>query len=182
MDKEKQKKTISKIRNIGIVLVLMLFVIKLNKSLFFLVVFSILTYLGKYIRGMFGLKLVVLDPLLFAAIMMAKHIGYKEAIILVAINTLIVDFATSIASDGTFANFFLFSAGAVISVMLFGGMNVVVYASIGGLIYAAGYFIYRTLVPTQPKFEVISKCFTSFLFTFLYASFFGPLLGLIMSV
>ena len=180
---QKNKKSIlAKIRNIVIVLALMLLLIKLNKNLFFMVVFSLLAYAGKQIRNMFGLKLVVLDPLHFSAIMMAKYIGFKEAIILVAINTLIVDLVTSLASDGTFANFFLFSASAVVSVMLLGNTNVVLYCTAAALMYSVGYYYYRVLVPSQAPFEVVSKCITSFVFTFLYSSFFGPLLGLLMSV
>jgi hypothetical protein len=179
---QKKKLNLTKLRNYAVVIVILLVIIKLNKTLFFMIVFSVLAYLGKQIRGMFGLKLVVLDPLHFSAIMMAKYIGLKEAIILVAINTLIVDMLTAIASDGTFANFFLFSGSAVLSVLLLGGTNVVIYSSVAALMYAVGYYFYRVLVPSQAPFEVVSKCITSFVFTFLYASFFGPLLGLLMSV
>ncbi len=181
VQKTKKKNNLTYIlKKFGIPLILILVLIKINKTFFFLALFSILTYIGKYIRGMFGLKLVVLDPLHFCTIMVAKHIGLKEAIILVAINTLIVDFATSIASDGTFANFFLYSGSAVLSVFLFGNLNPVVFSSIAGILYSIGYYIYRTLVPTQPSFEVVSKCITSFIFTFLYSSFFGPIFGIIM--
>jgi hypothetical protein len=184
-EKEQKKKSnpiIDILKKWGFLIVIILVLIKINKTLFFLIIFSVLTYLGKYIRGMFGLKLVVLDPLHFCTIMTANYLGIKEAIILVAINTIIVDFATQIASDGTFANFFLFSSSAVASVFLLGNMNAVVYCSFAGLLYAVGYYIYRTIVPTQASYEVISKCVTSFMFTFLYSSFFGPLMKILMTL
>ncbi|MFH2020753.1 MAG: hypothetical protein ABIJ34_05025 [archaeon] len=179
---KKKRFDLKKIRNLLIGLVVLLAIIKINKTVFFILVFSVLTYLGKQIRGMFGLKMVVLDPLHFSAIMMVRYIGVKEAIILVAFNTLIVDFATAIATDGTFANFFLFSSSAIISVTLLGGAAPVVFCTFAGLLYSIGYFMYRSVVRTQSQFEVVSKVTTSFIFTFLYGSFIGPLLGLLMSV
>ncbi len=179
---KKKNKAAEFLKKWGLPILGILLLIKINKTYFFLILFSILTYIGKYIRGMFGLKLVVLDPLHFCAIMVAKHIGLKEAIILVAINTIIVDFATQIASDGTFANFFLFGGSAIFSVAILGSTNVVLYSCFAALLYSIGYYIYRAFVPTQPSFEVVSKCITSFVFTFLYSSFFGPLFGLLMGV
>ena len=179
---EKRKALIKKLRNILIVLVFLIALIKFRKALFFIVIFTIVAYIGKYIRGMFGLKMVVLDPLHFSAIMMAKFIGIKEAIIFVAINTLIIDFITFIASDGTFANFFFYAGSSALAVMIFGNTNMLIYGSIAALIYSVSYFLYRTLVIPNPPFEVISKCITSFIFTFLYLSFIGPLLAIFMSV
>ncbi len=179
--KKKRNPNIKLIRNIVLVLIAVLVMLKINKTLFFMVIFSVLAYLGKYIRGMFGLKLIVLDPLHFSAIMMANYIGIKEAVFFVALNTLIVDFATSIASDGTFANFFLYSGSAIISVILLGGTSPVIFCTAASAIYAIGYFIYRTFVPTQPHFEIISKCITNVIFTFLYSSFFGRLVQLLMT-
>jgi len=131
---------------------------------------------------MFGLKLIVLDTLHFSAIMTAKYLGIKEAILLVAINTLIIDFLTFIATDGTFANFFIYSFTSVFAVSVFGNLNVMIFGSVAALMYSFLYFFYRQLVPSQAPFEVITKCITSFIFTFLYCSFFGPILGILMRV
>lgn len=176
------KKKIKKIRNLVIFLIFLLIVIKLNKTVFFFTIFSVIAYIGKYIRGMFGLKMVVFDPLHFFTIMIARFIGIKEAILYVAVNTLIIDFLTFIASDGTFANFFFYSGTSVLSVMLFGNLNIVIYVGFAGIMYSILYFLYRTLVVPNAPFEVISKCITSLLFSVLYASFLGPLLAILMSV
>ena len=179
--RKKKEDYVKRIRNIVLILIAVLVMLKINKTIFFIVVFSVLAYLGKQIRGMFGLKLIVLDPLHFSAIMMAHYIGIKEAVFFVALNTLIVDFATQIASEGTFANFFLYSGTAAISVILLSGTNPVIFCTAASLMYATGYYFFRILVPTQPQYEIISKCITNVLFTFLYSSFFGPLIKLLMT-
>lgn len=179
--KSKKKESLNKIRNIVIAIIVVLVLIKISKAAFFITVFTILAYIGKYIRGVFGLKMVVLDPLHFSTIMIAKNIGVKEAIIFVAINTLIIDFLTFIASDGTFANFFFYAGSSIFAVIIFGNTSPVVFGSIAAIIYSISYFLYRTLVIPNPPYEVITKCITSFIFTFLYLSFFGPLVMLLMT-
>jgi hypothetical protein len=172
---------IKKIKVYVPIIIVVLLLMKFSKAWFFIVIFSILAYQLKMIRGKFGLKLVVLDTLHFTAIMLAKYVGYKEAVLFVLFNTVIVDMVTFLASDGTFANFFLYSISTVVSVFFFGN-NLLLCSVVAALMYSLGYYGYRVIVPSQAPFEVISKCITSLLFTFLYASFFGPLLGLIMSV
>jgi len=178
---KKKSKFVKNLKYYVLALVVMLFLIKLNKTVFFIFLFSIAAYILKYIRGMFGLKVVVLDTLHFSAIMLAKFIGIKEAIIFVAINTLAIDFVTFIASDGTFANFFFYSVSTAAAVAIFGNAPMILYGSIAALMYSVLYFIYRTVIIQNPPFDVISKCITSFIFTFLYISFLGPLFALIMA-
>ena len=179
--KKKRDKYTKKIRNIVITLIAVLIMLKINKTIFFLVVFSVLAYFLKFVRGKFGLKPVILDTLHFSTIMIAKYIGIPQAILFVAFNTIIIDFLTFLASDGTFANFFFYCISSILGVVIFGNASPVVFGSVAALIYSILYFLYRTVVIPNPPFEVISKCITSFIFTFLYLSFFGPLIKLLMT-
>ncbi|MEM3374550.1 MAG: hypothetical protein QXE31_05000 [Candidatus Woesearchaeota archaeon] len=179
----KDKKNINffdKLKKFIIPVIVILVLIKLNKTLFFIVFFTLLAFAGKFIRGQFGLKMIVLDPLLFCAIMLAKFIGLKEAIFYVLLNTVIVDFITNLASVGTFLNFFLYTLSAI-SVAFFGNFDMMIYGNIGSLIYSVLYYFFRTFVLPDEPFSVIMKSITSFVFTFLYLSFIGPLFALIMA-
>jgi len=178
---KKKKNNLTMIRNIILGLIAVLVMLKISKALFFFVVFSILAYILKMIRGKMGLKPVVLDTLHFSTIMIAKYIGIPQAILFVAVNTIILDFITFLASDGTFANFFFYTISSIIAVVVFGNASPLVFGSIAALLYSIAYFLYRTVVIPNPPFQVISKCITSFIFTFLYISFFGPLIKLLMT-
>jgi hypothetical protein len=178
----KENKLFKNIRNyVGIVVVLLV-LMKFSKALFFISIFTIVAYQLKMIRGKFGLKMVVLDTLHFSAIAMAKYIGIKEAILFVFINTIIIDFLTFIASDGTFVNFFLYSASTAIAVFLFGNTPMLFYGCLAAIMYSIPYYIYRTFVVPNAPVEVVSKCITSILFTFLYITFFGPLMKILMTL
>lgn len=173
---------IDKYKKYIFILIAGLILIKLNKTLFFLSLFTILAFIGKFIRGQFGLKMVVLDPLIFCAILLGKFIGLKEAIVYIALNTIIVDFITNIASIGTFLNFFLYTVSTLISIIFFGATNnMLIYGNIGSLLYSILYYFFRTLVLPDDPIAVISKSITSFVFTFLYLSFLGPLFAILMS-
>ncbi|MEM2131204.1 MAG: hypothetical protein QXR96_01645 [Candidatus Woesearchaeota archaeon] len=154
--------------------------LRISKTIFFISIFTFIAYQLKLFRGRYGLKMVVLDTLHFSAVVIAAYIGLKEAIIFVLINTIIIDFLTFIASDGTFANFFFYSISTVIGVFLFGKTNIVLAGTIAAIIYAVLYYIYRTYIVPNPFFDVISKCITSIIFTFLYTVFFAPLLKIFM--
>ncbi len=179
--KKKKNPEIKLIRNSIIAIIAILLLIKISKTIFFIVVFSILAYVLKLVRGKFGLKPVVLDTLHFSTIMISKYIGIPQAVLFVAINTIVIDFLTFIASDGTFANFFFYVFSSIFGVLVFDNTSSVVFGSVAALIYSILYFLYRTFVIPNPPFQVISKCTTSFIFTFLYLSFFGPLVKLLMT-
>lgn len=173
-------KVVSNARKYGIYLVIILLLIKLNKPVFFIVLFTILAFIGKQIRGQFGLKMVVLDPLIFCAVLLAKFIGFKEAILYIAINTLIVDFITNIASIGTFLNFTLYTLSVSGAVFIFGSLSMGIYGNIASLAYSILYYFFRRYVLPDDPVAVTAKSITSFIFTFLYISFFGPLFSIIM--
>lgn len=182
---EKPKKKFDLVKSSKIyvpLIILILILLKINKTLFYISFFTFLAYQLKMIRGRFGLKIVVLDTLHFSAVMIGRFIGIKEAVIFILINTIIVDFVTFLASDGTFANFFFYSGSTIIAVFLFGKSNIILCSAVAGLLYSGAYYFYRTFVVANAPLDVISKCITSFLFTVLYTSFFGPLMTLIMSV
>jgi hypothetical protein len=161
--------------------IVVLILLKINKALFFISIFTFLAYQLKMIRGRFGLKIVVLDTLHFSALMIGAFIGLKEAVFFVMINTLVIDFITFIASDGTFVNFFLYSASTVLAILIFGKTNMLFFGSVAALMYSVTYYAYRTFVVPNAPLEVISKCITSFIFTFLYITFFGPIMKILMS-
>lgn len=184
-DKKKTKKEIiiGTIKKILIGLAITLILIKVNKTLFFVALFSAFAFAGKQIRGQFGLKLIVLDPLLFCAIMLAQFISIKSAVFYIALNTLIVDFVTGIASEGTFANFFLYSGSVAFGVFVFGGLdNMMIYGNIASLCYSLTYLFFRTSIIPKSPVETIPKIVTSFMFTFLYMTFFGPLFKILMTM
>jgi len=182
-NKTKNKKLLNNIKKILVVLIVVLVMIKLNKAIFFVGLFSIFAFLGKQIRGMYGLKLVVLDPLLFCAIMIGQFLGLKWVVIYIGLNTLIVDFVTNIASEGTFANFFLYSGSVALGVGLLGSLNnMMIYGNIASLSYSLTYYLFRTYVIPKSPMETIPKIVTSFVFTFLYMTFFGPLFKLLMTM
>jgi len=185
---EQRKRELKRnIQKIIVILVITLILMKISKKFFFIALFTVFAYIGKEIRGRSGLKMIVLDPLLFCAILVAKFFGIKDVIIFVAINTLIIDFLTFIGSPGTFLNFFLFWISPVVAVVLFGNYSMLFYGTFAGILYAVLYFIFRTsfFLPGNPladdPFQVISKSITSVIFTFLYITFFGPLFSLLMT-
>ena len=179
--KDIKTELISKLRKYGIFLIIILAMIKVNKPLFFIVLFSIFAFIGKQIRGQFGLKMVVLDPLIFCAVLLARFIGLKEAIIFIAFNTLIVDFITNIASIGTFLNFTLYSISVSTGVLVFGALDMAIYGNFASILYSILYYFFRRYVLPDDPIAVTSKSITSFIFTFLYITFFGPLFKLLMS-
>lgn len=179
----KKQKLINNIKKILVILILVLILIKVNKAIFFVGLFSVFAFLGKQIRGLYGLKLIVLDPLLFCAILLGQFIGLKWMVIFIALNTLIVDFATNIASEGTFANFFLYSGSVALGVSVFGGLNnMMIYGNIASLCYSLTYLFFRTSVIPKSPMETIPKIVTSFIFTFLYMTFFGPIFKILMTM
>ncbi|NTV22827.1 MAG: hypothetical protein HGA85_00440 [Nanoarchaeota archaeon] len=177
---EKKNELLSKVKKYGFYAIIVLLLIKLNKPLFFIVLFTVFAFIGKQVRSQFGLKMVVLDPLMFCALLLAQFIDIKSAIIYVAINTLIVDVLTNLVSIGSFLNFFLYTLSSVLSVMLFGSMDMLIYGCIGSLMYSVLYFFFRTTVLPDDPVAVTAKSITSFVFTFLYISFFGPIFKIIM--
>jgi hypothetical protein len=181
-DDKKTKELIKKARLVLFIIIGIVIFIKLNKKLFFMVIFSALAFAGKQIRGQFGLKLIVLDPLMFLAIMVAKFLSLTDAVIFIALNTLVVDFITNIASEGTFFNFGFYSIGTVVGVSLFGGFNMMIYGNIASLLYSVEYVLFRFFIIPQDPFGSVMKAVTSFMFTFLYLTFFGPLLELLMTL
>ncbi|MEM4397966.1 MAG: hypothetical protein QW757_05080 [Candidatus Woesearchaeota archaeon] len=177
---DKKKTLIKNIKKFIIPVIAVIFLIRLNKSLFFIILFTVFAFIGKHIRGQFGLKMIVLDPLLFCAILLAKFIGLKEAIFYALLNTVIIDFITNLASIGTFLNFFLYSL-STLSVVFFGNLDMLIYGNIGSLIYSVSYAFFRTTVLPDEPFSVMMKSITSFIFTFLYLSFLGPLFSILMA-
>ncbi len=181
--KTKKQKLTDTIKKVLIGLVLTLIMIKVNKAIFFVALFSVFAYIGKQIRGQFGLKLIVLDPLLFCGIMLAQFIDIKSAVLFIAINTLIVDFLTGIASEGTFVNFFLYSGSISFGVLVFGGLNnMMIYGNVASLCYSVSYLLFRLYIIPKAPIESLAKVTTSFMFTFLYMTFFGPLFKILMTM
>ena len=178
--KEQQKKLINKIRNIVIAIILVLILIKINKVVFFFVFFSIFGFLGKWIRGQFGLKMVVLDPNLFFMILMLQFFGIKMLALFLFINIFSVDLITGIFSAGSFLNYVLYHVCPIAAFLLLSGTKMNVWGNVASFLYSISYVFFRTKVLPDDPFQVFSKAITSFIFTFLYLAFFGPLFTLIM--
>jgi hypothetical protein len=177
---DKRKELMNKLKVIGIVLIIILVLIKLNRTLFFLALFSVLAFAGKIIRGQFGLSMVVLDPLLFSTILISQFMGIKELVVFLFLNVFVADIVSGIFSPGSFLNYVLYHAAPLSGVLIFGGMSMMVYGNIASLVYSVSYAFFRsTLLPDDPV-KVVAKSITSFIFTFLYITFFGPLFQVVM--
>ena len=155
--------------------------IKINPLLFFFVLFSVLGFLGKWIRGQFGLNMVVLDPNLFFIILVAKFFGFKWLLLYLFFNVIVADVLTNLMSAGSFLNYVLYHIAPLIGIFIFGNMGMMVYGNIASIIYSVGYVFGRTVILPDDPFKVYSKAITSFIFTFLYISFFGPLFELLLN-
>ena len=178
--KKKTKKLINKIRTIVIVIIIVLILIKINKVVFFFVFFSIFGFLGKWIRGQFGLKMVVLDPNLFFMILMLQFFGIKMLALFLFVNIFSVDLITGIFSAGSFLNYVLYHVCPITAFLLLGGGSMNVWGNVASLLYSVLYVFFRTKVLPDDPFQVFSKAITSFIFTFLYIAFLGPLFTLII--
>ena len=104
------------------------------------------------------------------------------AVIYIALNTLVVDFITNIASEGTFFNFGFYSIACFVGVTLFGNLHMMVYGNIASLIYSVEYVLFRFFIIPQDPFGSVAKSVTSFMFTFFYLTFFGPILKILMTL
>jgi hypothetical protein len=185
-DKKKKKLPIKTLRKIFALVILVLILLRWNPTLVFLIFFGIFGFLGKYIRGMFGLSMVVLDPNLFFFILIMKFLGVKWLIIFLFITLLSFDIITGIFSPGSLLNYVLYHICVIIPVVLFGNSSMMVYGNIASLFYSVMYIIFRTsfFFPSplaDDPVQVFSKSITSFLFTFLYITFFGPLFSILMA-
>jgi hypothetical protein len=180
VDKKKSQEKKIKLAIFAILGIILL--IKLSKGLFFIIIFTYITYMGKQIRGAYGLKMVVLDPLIFCSVLLATYVDLKSAVIFILLNTIIIDFITNIASEGTFFNFVFFSIGTLVGVGLFSNLGLMISGTISAFLYSLMYWSFRTFVIPNPPHEVISKVVTSFMFTFFYLTMLGPLFNLIMSI
>jgi len=181
MSKSKKSPALNKIRMWAIGIVIILVLIKLNKTVFFLVFWGILAFLGKYIRGNMGLSMIVLDPNLFSMILIVKFLGIKELVIYLFFTILVADLATNIFSAGSFLNYVLYHFCPIFAIAVFGGTNnMMLYGNIASLMYSVLYVLGRTFLLPDDPIKVWVKAITSFTFTFLYITFFGPLFSLLM--
>jgi hypothetical protein len=183
LEKKKEPKKnniVNNIRKYLILGVLTLFLIKLNKVLFFLVFFSVFGFMGKWIRGQFGLKMVVLDPNLFFMLLIVNFFGIKMLVIYLFFNVLVADLVSGIFTIGSFLNYVLYHVCPIGGYLLFGSFGLTVFGNIASLGYSVLYAFFRTKVLPDDPFQVMSKSITSFIFTFLYIAFFGPLFYLIL--
>ena len=62
---KKSPKNWGKLRKYIIIGIVLMTLLKLNPLVFFMSLFVILVFVGKVLRGMLGLSMVVFDPLLF---------------------------------------------------------------------------------------------------------------------
>ena len=168
---------------LGVIAVLVM--IKINKILFFLIVFYILGFLGKYIRGAFGLKMFVLDPNLFFYIIIVKFFGIKWLFVFLFLTVIVNDMVTGIFSLGSFLNYVLYHIAPIFAIAIFGNSSMRLYGNIASLIYSSLYFVFRTsfFFPSplaDDPFQVTVKAITSMIFTFLYIVFFGPIFQILL--
>jgi len=183
---KKKKLPIKTLRKIFVLVIIVLILLRWNQTLFFLIFFGIFGFIGKYVRGMFGLSMVVLDPNLFFYILIMKFLGAKWVFIFLFITLLSFDIITGIFSPGSLLNYVLYHVCVIPVVLLFGNSSMMVYGNIASLIYSVLYIIFRTsfFFPSplaDDPVQVFSKALTSFLFTFLYITFFGPLFSILMA-
>jgi hypothetical protein len=178
--KKDSKDIIKKLRNYAIVLIITLILIKINKTAFFFIFFSVVGFIGNWIRGQFGLKMVVLDPNLFFMILLVEYFGIPMLALFLFVNIFAADLITGIFSAGSFLNYVLYHVCPIVGFLIFGSLGIGIWGNIASLIYSVMYFIFRTKVLPDDPIQVISKSITSFVFTFLYIGFFGPLFNLIL--
>ncbi len=178
---EKRKELFNNIKKWGFIILIVIILIRINKDFFFLGLFTLLAFAGKIVRGQFGLKMVVLDPLMFCCILIVKFLGIKELLIYLFINIFVADMVSGIFSPGSFINYVLYHVCPIVGVLLFGNFNMLIYGSVTALLYSVLYGIARTIILPDDPVQVVSKSITSFVFTFLYITFFGPLFQLLMS-
>ncbi|MBN1502383.1 hypothetical protein JW930_02465 [Candidatus Woesearchaeota archaeon] len=186
LPKQKQKRKskfrldASKIRLLLVFLVVSAVFIIINKIFFFMGLFIIATFAGKMIRGQMGLKMVVLDPLLFSAIIITRYFGIKYLFLFLFITVFFADFVSGIFSPGSFANYLLYHLCPILSHLIFSKFSLMFYGNMASIFYSVGYFIVRTTILPDDPFQVISKSMTSVMFTFMYLLFLGPILNIIL--
>ncbi len=183
-DKKKRKELLNKIKKWGFIILMMIFLIKINKVFFFLGIFTALTFAGKMVRGQLGLSMVVLDPLLFFAVLIVKFMGIKILVVFLFFVVFFADIVSGIFSPGSFLNYVLYHLCPILGVIVFGSFtdNMLIYGNIASLIYSVLYVLGRTFIIPDDPIQVYAKAITSFVFTFLYITFLGPILGPIFQI
>jgi hypothetical protein len=183
MEKKKkpQVSLFQRLRKWIFLVIVVLVLIRLNKDFFFLGLFTFLAFAGKIVRSQFGLRMVVLDPLLFCSILIVKFMGIPALLIYLFINVFVADLVSGIFSPGSFLNYVLYHVAPIGGVLILGNLGMMVYGNVASLIYSGAYAFFRTTVLPDDPVAVTAKAITSFVFTFLYITFFGPIFQILMA-
>jgi hypothetical protein len=169
-----------KIRNYLILGIIVLVGYLINKRVFLMAIFIVVTTLGKVIRQQIGNSMLMFDPLVFFSILIMKYWGFTYLLMFLFITVFVADAIAGHLTPGSFINYGLFHICPVIAYLIFGKTSLLVYGMITCVLYSVSYTFCRTVLLPDDPVAVYSKAITNVVFVFLYLSFFGPLFALVM--
>lgn len=181
-DKKDKKKFLDQanIRKYLIYAIIALAAYLYNKKTFLMLIFIVVTTVGKVVRGMFGNNMIMFDPLVFFSILIMKYWGFTSLFLFLFVTVFIADAMSGGFSAGSFLNYFLFHACPLISYTLLGKTDLAIYGNVAALLYSVIYVPIRINYMGGDPIATTIKGITNVVFVFLYISFFGSLFGLIM--
>jgi hypothetical protein len=169
-----------KIRNYLILGLVVLVGYLINKKVFLMAIFIVVTTVGKILRQQIGNSMLMFDPLVFFSILIMKYWGFSYLLLFLFVTVFFADAIAGHLTPGSFINYGLFHVCPIIAYVIFGKLSLLVYGMITCVFYSVSYVFFRTVVLPDDPIAVYSKAITNVVFVFLYLSFFGPLFALIM--
>ncbi len=177
---EKKKFDFSKTRFYLIALIFILVGLLINKKLFIMSMFVLLTFVGKIVRGQFGNSMIMFDPLVFFSILLMKFWGFSSLFLFLFLTVFLADAIAGNFTAGSFLNYFLFHICPLIGITLFGNLSMMVYGNFSAILYSAVYVPIRVKFLGGDPVQTMVKAVTNIVFVYLYIAFLGPIFEILM--
>ena len=163
-------------------LILLVVFFNLNKIIFFLILFIILTFLGKIVRGMLRMDMIVFDPLIFFSTIITWYFNIKYLFVFLFITVFVADMVSGIFTGGSIINYFLFHISPLLAFVLLRSFNYMIFANATAVIYALLYIFARTRILPDDPARVVIKAGSALLFVFLYSTILYPVVELVFKL
>lgn len=181
---EKKKKKgldTEKLKRWGLYALIMLVLLFTLKKVFLIILFTLLTFLGKEMRTALNINFMMFDPLVFFSILILKYMDFLSFIIFLFITVFLADAKAGNFTPGSFLNYFLFNICPIVGLFVFPN-NLMAYGMFTAVLYSLLYAPIRVNFLSGDPFQTWAKAITNIVFVYLYLVFLGPLFELIFKL
>ncbi|MBT4352552.1 hypothetical protein HOD20_08515 [archaeon] len=179
--KEKKGFDKSKIKKILLYLLVSLVLFLTFKKGFLMVLFIVLTFIGKTMRTALGINFVMFDPLVFFAILIIKYMDIMSFFIFLFLTVFLADANAGNLTAGSLLNYVLFNLCPLISYFFLKNASLMVFGMVTAFLYSGLMIPIRIKPLAGDPFQTTAKGITNIIFVYLYIIFLGPVFELIFN-